>query len=198
MTGQLCPQRSAPPGWPACSLQPGDNSHSSRFKQEKNLYVSIPSRTVFTFSFQTALGAKHRLTGLFRRPLGDLRVKTSFCVYPFPQHLHPCKGHHHTAPLPLFCYLSFAGGNRIWRSNLHLCPHRTRTGGAGGRGNWGLPTCGQAQPAPGAAAAPFFPSLSQGQELLCINDSPLLLPLLGCYSISNIKGFLRPLHLCDW
>lgn len=121
-----------PAGQPAHFSQetthiPADLNKIKTFRKPSR--VSTPSRTVFTLSFQTTLGAKHRLTGLFRRPLGDLRVKNSFRVHPFPQHLHPCKDHHHTAPLPLFLYLSFAGDNRVWGSNLHLCPHIPTTRG---------------------------------------------------------------------
>lgn len=55
---------------------PGD---LSKIKSPQNpCHVSTPSKTVFTFFFQTTLGAKHRLTDLFRRPLDDLKAAFMF------------------------------------------------------------------------------------------------------------------------
>ena len=126
-------------GWPACSLQAGDSSHSRRFKWDSNLSkpscVSPPSRNLFTSFFQTTLGVKHRLTDLFRRTLDDLRVKSSFRVHPFPRHLHPCADHHYAASLPLcsstWALLQATKCQRVQTPPLSPPTHPTGTGGAG-------------------------------------------------------------------
>lgn len=91
--------------------------------------VTTSSRIVFTFCFQTTLGAKRRLMDLFRRPLDNLRAKSSFCVHPFPRHLLSCEDHHYTARFSAtaFLHLSFVGGNTVWGFSTS---HATRTGGA--------------------------------------------------------------------
>lgn len=110
---------------------PGD---LSKIKSPQNpCHVSTPSKTVFTFFFQTTLGAKHRLTDLFRRPLDDLKAAFMFTV---PMALHSCNDDPlRCSSATAFLYLSFAAGNSLRFQTAPVSPptHPTETGGAGGR-----------------------------------------------------------------